>query len=48
MPFQSEDQMRFMFAKHPEIAKRWAHKYGVPKKLPKKKKKKKYAYRGNL
>jgi hypothetical protein len=24
MPFRSEKQRRFMFAKHPEIAKRWA------------------------
>lgn len=24
MPFQSKDQMRFMFANHPDIAKRWA------------------------
>jgi len=23
-----------MFAKHPEIAKRWAREYGVPKTLP--------------
>lgn len=34
MPFKSEAQRRFMFAKHPEIAKRWAHKYGTPKDLP--------------
>lgn len=24
MPFESKAQERFMFAKHPEIAKRWA------------------------
>lgn len=24
MPFKSKAQMRFLFAKHPEIAKRWA------------------------
>ena len=24
MPFKSEKQRRFMWAKHPEIAKRWA------------------------
>jgi len=36
MPFKSKAQMRFMFAKHPEIAKRWAKEYGVPKKLSKK------------
>jgi len=26
MPFASKSQQRFMFAKHPRIAKRWAHK----------------------
>lgn len=25
MPFQSEQQRRFMWAKHPEIAQKWAH-----------------------
>lgn len=24
MPFQSDRQRRFMFAKHPQIARRWA------------------------
>lgn len=33
--------MKYMFAKHPKIAKEWADKYGMPKNLPKKKKKKK-------
>lgn len=28
MPFRSGKQRRFMFAKHPKIAKRWAKKYG--------------------
>ena len=28
MPFQSEKQRRFMYAKHPAIAKRWAAEYG--------------------
>lgn len=28
MPFKSAKQERFMFAKHPKIAKRWVHKYG--------------------
>lgn len=28
MPFKSEKQRRFMFARHPEIAKRWTKKYG--------------------
>lgn len=26
--------MRYMFAKHPEIAARWEDKYGISKKLP--------------
>jgi hypothetical protein len=25
MPFKSKAQMRWMFANHPEMAKRWAH-----------------------
>jgi hypothetical protein len=28
MPFRSEAQRRYMWLKHPEIAKRWTHKYG--------------------
>lgn len=28
MPFKSEAQRKYMFAKHPEIAKRWAKEYG--------------------
>ena len=36
MPFKSESQRRFLWAKHPEIAKKWADKYpesnkGLPK-----------------
>ena len=27
MPFQSEKQRRFMWAKHPDIAEKWAHEY---------------------
>ena len=34
MPFQSKAQMRFLYSKHPEIAKRWAKEYGVSKDLP--------------
>jgi hypothetical protein len=34
MPFRSEAQRRYMFARHPEIAKRWAKEYGTPKGLP--------------
>ena len=37
MPFKSKAQMRYMFARHPKIAKRWKKKYGVPKNLPEKK-----------
>lgn len=33
MPFKSEKQRRYLFAKHPEIAKRWAKKYPT-KDLP--------------
>jgi hypothetical protein len=45
MPFRSAKQRRFMYAKHPEIAKEWTAKYGAkaqPKKkaAPKKRKKK--------
>lgn len=29
MPFRSAKQRRFMFAKHPKIARRWAKKYGA-------------------
>jgi len=25
MPFESEKQRRYMWAKHPKIAKKWAH-----------------------
>jgi len=39
MPFKSEAQRRYMFMKHPEIAEKWAHKYGTPKNLPYHKKK---------
>lgn len=35
MPFKSEKQRRYMYAKHPSIAKKWAKKYG--NKIQKKK-----------
>ena len=35
-PFKSRKQMKFMFAKKPKLAKKWASKYGVPKDLPEK------------
>jgi len=37
MPFESEAQRRYLWAKEPKIAKRWADKYGTPKNLPEKK-----------
>lgn len=36
MPFKSKSQMRFMYAKHPDIAKRWEDKYGISKTMPEK------------
>lgn len=39
MPFKSEKQKKFMFANHPEIAKRWTKKYGSkPRKYRRKRK----------
>ena len=35
MPFKSEAQRRFLWKEHPDVAKRWAKKYGTPKNLPK-------------
>ncbi len=29
MPFRSVKQRRYLFAKHPKIARRWARKYGT-------------------
>lgn len=28
MPFRSEAQRRYLYAKEPEVAKRWTEKYG--------------------
>ena len=42
MSFRSEKQRRFMWARHPDIARRWTEEYGSkpqPKKKPKRKKK---------
>jgi len=36
MPFKSKAQQRYMFAKHPKIAKRFAEETPNMKKLPKK------------
>ena len=32
MPFESEAQRKYMFAKHPGIAKKWAHEGEAKKK----------------
>ena len=34
MPFQSKAQVRYMYAKHPQVAKRWEDKYGISKHIP--------------
>lgn len=36
MPFESQAQRRFMYAKHPEIAKRWEKHTSKGEKLPEK------------
>lgn len=42
MPFASEKQRRYLWAKEPEIAKRWTAEYGSkPRKKKKVKRKKK-------
>jgi hypothetical protein len=41
MPFKSKAQMHWMFAEHPEMAKKWAKHTPNIKKLPEKKKEKK-------
>lgn len=34
MPFKSKAQMAYLFAKHPEIAKKWAKETKDEKNLP--------------
>lgn len=34
MPFKSKAQMAFMYAKHPNIAKRWSKEYPIKSSLP--------------
>jgi hypothetical protein len=41
MPFKSEQQRKWMWATHPEMAKKWEKHTSKGKKLPKKVKKKK-------
>ena len=36
MPFKSEAQRRFMYARHPKVAERWRREYGPQRELPKK------------
>ena len=40
MPFKSQAQRKFMYAKHPKMAAEWEEKTPKGKKLPKKVKKK--------
>lgn len=40
MPFKSQQQRKFMYAKHPKMAEEWEDKTPKGKKLPKKVKKK--------
>jgi len=37
MPFKSTKQRSYLWAKHPEIAKKWTKKYGSRVAKPKKK-----------
>ena len=39
MPFKSESQRRLLWAKHPKVAKKWAHEFPRQKNLPKHKRK---------
>jgi hypothetical protein len=34
MPFKSKAQARYLFAKHPKLARKWAKKYGGYKSKP--------------
>ena len=40
MPFKSDAQRRLMYARHPEIAKRWRKESGPQRDLPERKHKK--------
>jgi len=40
MPFKSKKQMRYLFWRHPDIARRWVRRYGIPRNLPEKVKRK--------
>jgi hypothetical protein len=40
MPFKSEQQRKYLWARHPEIAKRWTKEYGSKIEIMKKRAKK--------
>jgi len=48
MPFKSSAQRRFMYAKHPDIAKRWSKEYAEPDDLPERVDRKKRVRRAAL
>ncbi len=53
MPFKSEKQRRFLWAEHPELAKRWAHEYpesnkGLPMYAHKKEKEAEARFKGSV
>ena len=46
MPFQSEAQRRWMYAHHPEMARRWQRETPKGKHLPRRKRQRKVRGRG--
>ena len=47
MPFKSEAQRRYLWLKHPDVAKKWAHEPGAKNKgLPMHKGKTKFVKKG--
>ena len=44
MPFRSEKQRRYLWAKHPDIAQRWSAEYGskVVKRMAKRRRKRRH------
>mgnify|MGYP001607401553 CR=1 FL=1 len=45
-PFKSKAQARYMFSRHPKVAKRWAKKTKSIKSLPEKKNLNEYIMKG--
>lgn len=45
MPFKSVAQQRYMYARHPDIAKRWQAEYGNPPKAKRRKLKRRKHYK---